>query len=96
MGMTIDTIIKDCEQRIKQNELFIKVHQANMEIGEVKEYQYYIERDKLTADTLRKYQKIEEIYKNWCCPTYFNATDAMNKLGEVLKDGNDTTNTGSN
>ena len=31
--------------------------------------------------------EIEEIYKNWCYPTYFNATDAMNKLGEVLKDG---------
>ena len=39
-------------------------------------------------ETMRKYQMIEEIYKNWCYPTYFNATDAMNKLGEVLKDGN--------
>ena len=58
--MTIDTIIKDCEQRIKQNELFIKVHQAYMEIGEIKEYQYYIERDKLTIETMRKYQKIQE------------------------------------
>lgn len=38
-------------------------------------------------DIIDKYQKIEEIYKNWCYPTYFNATDAMNKLGEVLKDG---------
>lgn len=38
-------------------------------------------------DTMHKYQQIEEIYKNWCYPTYFNATDAMNKLGEVLKDG---------
>ena len=43
----------------------------------------------VAVDTMRKYQKIEEIYKNWCYPTYFNATDAMNKLGEVLKDGND-------
>lgn len=60
MGMTIDTIIKDCEQRIKQNELFIKVHQAYMEIGEIKSYQYYIERDKLTIETMRKYQKIQE------------------------------------
>lgn len=43
----------------------------------------------MAIKTMRKYQKIEEIYKNWCYPTYFNATDAMNKLGEVLKDGND-------
>ena len=43
----------------------------------------------VAIETMRKYQKIEEIYKNWCYPTYFNATDAMNKLGEVLKDGND-------
>ena len=31
-----------------------------MEIGEIKEYQYYIERDKLTIETMRKYQKIQE------------------------------------
>lgn len=64
MGMTIDMIIKDCEQSIKQSELFIKAHQANMEIGEIKEYQYYIERDKLTMDILCKYQKIEQILKD--------------------------------
>ena len=61
--MSIDTIIKDCEQSIKQNELFIKAHQANMEIGEIKEYQYYIERDKLTIDTMRKYQQLQADYE---------------------------------
>ncbi len=60
--MTIDTIIKDCEQSIKQSELFIKAHQANMEIGEIKEYQYYIERDKLTIDIMRKYQMMQADY----------------------------------
>lgn len=40
-------------------------------------------------DIIDKYQKIEEIYKNWCYPTHINAVEAMNKLGEVLKDGND-------
>lgn len=64
MGMTIETIIKDCEQSIKQSELFIKAHQANMEIGEIKEYQYYIERDKLTIDIMRKYQKMQADYEN--------------------------------
>ena len=92
MEMTIDTIIKDCEQSIKQSELFIKAHQANMEIGEIKEYQYYIERDKLTIDTMRKYQKIEEILKN--IPYGGEAT--VRRIQEVIEDGNDTTNTGSN
>ena len=41
----------------------------------------------IALDTMRKYQQIEEIYKNWCYPTRINAVDAMNKLGEVLKDG---------
>ena len=59
--MTIDTIIKDCEQSVKQNELFIKAHHANMEIGEINEYQYYIERDKLTIDIMRKYKQMEQI-----------------------------------
>ena len=65
MGMTIETIIKDCEQSIKQSELFIKAHQKNMEIGEIKEYQYCIERDKLIIETMRKYQKIEQIIDDW-------------------------------
>lgn len=47
------------------------------------------EAHQIAINTMRKYKQIEEIYKNWCYPTYFNATDAMNKLGEVLKDGND-------
>lgn len=62
--MTIETIIKDCEQSIKQSELFIKAHQANMEIGEIKEYQYYIERDKLTIEIMRKYQMMQADYEN--------------------------------
>lgn len=41
----------------------------------------------MAIDTMRKYQKIEEIYKNWCYPTHINAVEAMNKIGEVLKDG---------
>ena len=49
MGMTIETIIKDCEQDIKQNELFIKAHQKNMEIGEIKEYQYYLQSVKMMS-----------------------------------------------
>jgi hypothetical protein len=84
MGITIDTIIKDCEQSIKQSELFIKAHQANMEIGEIKEYQYYIERDKLTIDIMRKYQQIEEILDD--CD--LEAWEVLEKVKEVVADGN--------
>lgn len=88
MEMTIDTIIKDCEQGITQSELFIKVHQKNMEIGEIKEYQYYIERDKLTIDIMRKYQKIVQIMER----TVDDGTsmyDTLQEIEEVVEDGND-------
>lgn len=86
MGMTIDTIIKDCEQSIKQSELFIKAHQKNMEIGEIKEYQYYIERDKMIINTMNKYQKIEQILDD--CD--LEAWEVLEKIQEVLEDGNDS------
>lgn len=89
MEMTIDKIIKDCAEGIKQSELFIKAHQKNMEIGEIKEYQYYIERDKLTIETMRKYQKIEEIYQKWNEVNDFSYNQAMSQIGEILKDGKD-------
>ena len=89
MRMSIDTIIKDCEQSINQNELFIKAHQANMEIGEIKEYQYYIERDKLTIDTMRKYEQIQNIAENYD-KGILEENDgvyAFKQIKEVLEDG---------
>lgn len=85
MGMTIDTIIKDCEQSIKQSELFIKAHQKNMEIGEIKEYQYYIERDKMIINTMSKYQQIEQILDD--CD--LEAWEVLEKIKEVVEDGSD-------
>lgn len=83
MGMTIDTIINDCEQSIKQSELFIKAHQKNMEIGEIKEYQYYIERDKMIINTMNKYQQIEQILDD--CD--LEAWEVLEKVKEVVEDG---------
>lgn len=63
--------------------------------SEVLIYMPFVWRKKMTealtmaTDIIHKYQKIEEIYKNWCYPTHINAVEAMNKLGEVIKDGND-------
>lgn len=90
MGITIDTIIKDGEQSIKQKELFIKAHQKNMEIGEIEEYQYYIERDKLVINIMRKYQDIQEIINN-----AKDSDDAVKynwlyeEIREILENGND-------
>ena len=81
--MSIDTIINDCEQSIKQSELFIKSHQKNMEIGEIKEYQYYIERDKLTIKTMRKYQQIEQILDD--CD--LEAWEVLEMIKKVVEDG---------
>ena len=83
--MSIDTIIKDCEQSIKQSELFIKAHQKNMEIGEIKEYQYYIERDKMIINTMHKYQQIEQILDD--CD--LEAWEVLEMIKEVVEDGNE-------
>ena len=89
MRMTIDTIIKDCEQSLKQNELFIKAHQSNMEIGEIKEYQYYIERDKLTIDTMRKYQQLQADYEaRLKADMVAMLTEIQLELEEVYKNAN--------
>lgn len=43
----------------------------------------------------RKYQKIEQIYREWFSDTGRTSADAYERIGEVLEDGNDTTNTGN-
>lgn len=95
MGMTIDKAIKDYEQSVTQNKLFIKAHQSMMEPSEIKEYRYYIDRDNLAIETMRKYQKIARIMER----TVDDGTsmyDTLQEIEEVVEDGNDTTNTGSN
>ena len=49
-----------------------------------------IDEAKIVAiDTMRKYQKIQEIYKSWKTGDYKGSTECMEEIGEVLKDGND-------
>lgn len=72
MGMTIDDSIKILQSRKEEA----------LENG----YKGFSNALSNAIDTMRKYQQIEEIYKNWCYPTHINAVEAMNKLGEVLKD----------
>ena len=84
MGMTID----ESKQLLSDYQRLFNSLNGDYKLSQVQisELSHSIST---AIDTMRKYQMIEEIYKNWCYPTYFNATDAMNKLGEVLKDGND-------
>ena len=46
----------------------------------------------VAIDTMRKYQKIEQILKD----VPYGGEATVRRIQEVVKDGNDTTNTGSN
>ena len=84
MGMTID----ESRQLLSQYQKLFNSLNGNYKLSQVQvsELSHSIGT---ALDAMRKYQKIKEIYKNWCYPTHINAVEAMNKLGEVLKDGND-------
>jgi hypothetical protein len=43
----------------------------------------------VAIDTMHKYQKIEQIYQKWNEVNDFSYNQAMQKIGEVLEDGND-------
>jgi hypothetical protein len=43
----------------------------------------------VAIDTMNKYQKIEQIYQKWNEVNDFSYNQAMQKISEVLEDGND-------
>lgn len=43
----------------------------------------------VAIDTMRKFQKIKQIYQKWNEANDFSYNQAMQKIGEVLEDGND-------
>lgn len=49
-----------------------------------------VEAVKAALDTMRKYQKIQEIVKSWEGDTWTDgiSEDCMEKISEVMKDGN--------
>lgn len=49
-----------------------------------------VEAVKTALDTMRKYQKIEQIYQKWNEVNDFSYNQAMQQIGEVLEDGNDS------
>ena len=42
-----------------------------------------------SIDTMQKYQKIEQIYKEWFSNKGHTSAEAYEKIGEVLKNWND-------
>ena len=43
----------------------------------------------MAIETMRKYQKIEEIYKDWFTEKDHTGASAYVRIGELLKDGDD-------
>jgi hypothetical protein len=43
----------------------------------------------VAIETMNKYQKIEQIYQKWNEVNDFSYNQAMQKISEVLEDGND-------
>ena len=52
-------------------------------------YDTDIEAIKVAIETMRKHQKIEQIYREWFSDTGRTSADAYVRIGGVLKDGND-------
>ena len=77
MGMTIDEVIKELEWAL-----------ANNTIEDVESAFKYISAIHIALDTMRKYQKIEEILKEPCIIPE-GCYPMLKKIREVVKDGND-------
>jgi len=50
----------------------------------------------VAIEIMRKYQKIEQIYNSWRTGDYKGSKECMEDMGEVLEDGNNTTNPKNN
>ena len=73
MGMTIDEIIQG-----------IEVIKAQAEWEYPLDWQIVLDG---AISTMRKYQKIEQIYKEWFSDKGRTSADAYVRIGEVIEDG---------
>ena len=44
------------------------------------------------VETMRKYQKIEQIYKEWFSDAGHTSAEAYRRIGEVIEDGKESSN----
>ena len=73
MGMTIDEIIQG-----------IEVIKAQAEWEYPLDWQIVLDG---AISTMRKYQKIEQIYREWFSDKGHTSADAYVRIGEVIEDG---------
>jgi spore coat polysaccharide biosynthesis protein SpsF (cytidylyltransferase family) len=78
MGMTIDKAIDRLED--------LHFEQDNWEYGELTD-DCLLNREalRLAIETMRKYQKIQEIYQKWNEVNDFAYNQAMKEIGEVIE-----------
>ena len=63
--MTIDEAIESFKCSNKQAKIRLKVEKMRMDIGEIKELEFYIERDEMAITALEREQKfLDAGYKN--------------------------------
>ena len=75
MGMTIDEAISH-----------LGTYSSTMGSGQTTQEQHE-ESKRVAIETMRKYQKIEQIYREWFSDTGRTSADAYARIGEVIKDG---------
>ena len=81
MGMTIDEAIGE----LQKMKLPISKHDLSFHLVEHTRN----ETLDVAIETMRKYQQIEQIYREWFSNTGRTSADAYERIGEVLKNGND-------
>lgn len=89
MGMTIDEVIKALKWFLEYNEEDYEGDRFQDEYGDwfYKVSERDFEAFRQAVDTMRKHQKIEQIYQKWNEVNDFSYNQAMREIGEVLEDG---------
>lgn len=95
MEMSIDELITFCEEEEYNHRLtckryddasgYTRFKDKNIRTACAIREDTYADFYKEIADTMRKYQKIQEIVEHWACCG--NPTDSMIAISEVLEDG---------
>lgn len=82
MGMTIEEAIEFGEKHYHTSLSSFETREERVEhIRKLGNYEH------LVIDTMRKYKKIEQIYKEWFSDAGHTSAEAYRRIGEVLKDG---------
>ena len=75
MGMSIDKAISH-----------LNTYSSTMGSGQTTQEQHE-ESKRVAIETMRKYQKIEQIYREWFSDKGHTSADAYVRIGEVIEDG---------